>query len=211
MEKDDKTGSYELEWARIVLQTMPILDLSRVPESNEGPAAAKAVKAAGMRGVTTLSASLADAADFREELVKHYRRRLKNGDATAARELCERHPQLGDDTELQEELARWMETGRMRRPACRPQGIYSFHPMWVVGVVNALIKSKRAKDRNAAFEWLANHDVMSYATAKSAYYSALRESRFNALLVKLGAVSAEERKHVEDRLAQAAQVGTGKG
>jgi hypothetical protein len=119
-----------------------------------------------------------------EELLRHCRERLRRGDRSAILELLDLNPEFIAVQWVREELFRLVEGGLPLRMRGRPWGRYKRNPLFVVGLVEHLIATKRAKNPEQAFGRLEELGVLSYESAKESFYRGLREKRFKPVLIE---------------------------
>ncbi len=104
---------------------------------------------------------------------------------------------------VRETLHTLSKQGALHRGPGRPTGCYQIYPLVVVALVEQLVSKKAVRNQEKAFKELQDLGVISYAAAKDLFYRALREKRFQAILLtspELARVSAEE---LTDRVRKA--------
>jgi len=145
-----------------------------------------------------------------EELLRHCRERLRRGDRSAIPELLDLNPEFIAVRWVREELFRLVEGALSLRKRGRPWGRYKRNPLFVVGLVEHLIATKRAKNPEQAFGKLEELGVLSYDSAKECFYRGLREKRFEPVLMEfpeLAQVISEEEAARLFRVAEVVQPG----
>ena len=141
-------------------------------------------KSIRVRSVSTLPTSTNDAKSRSQDLLKHVRQRIRQGNHQALVNLLDEHPEFSAHPWVSSELLKWQRTGRSLRKRGRRKGSFSFHPLVIASVVEELKKRGWAKTNESAFEWLSNHWAIGYDTARDQYYQAWREERFKAVFIE---------------------------
>jgi hypothetical protein len=116
--------------------------------------------------------------------LRRCREQVQRGNRYAVVELIDQNPAFISDSWVSETLLRLQKSGlSLRRPGRRFGSYEMWHPLVVIGLVNHLVKSDHAKNREEAFRMLAELGFFSsYDAAKAAYYRALGNKHIVALL-----------------------------
>jgi hypothetical protein len=102
----------------------------------------------------------------------------------AISELLDLNPEFVAVPWVREALERLLEGGLSLRRKGRPHGRFAVNPLIVVGLVQHLISTGRAPNREQAFARLEELGVLTYESAKDSFYRALRERRFHPILIE---------------------------
>ncbi len=116
-------------------------------------------------------------------LLRSYRRRVDRGDRRALGELLDLNPAFISVEWVAEAVARYAETELSIRRTGRPRGTCRRSPLFVVGLVEHLIRTKRAKNLEQVFHWFEEHEVLSYGRVKTLYYQERNDPRVRAVLI----------------------------
>jgi hypothetical protein len=185
MKSAEKPKRYEVIPIRMVLSAIPIPADGALPDSpSEESDACQWPDELPITGVFTRPTCLERARQQAEELLWHCRERLRRGDRSAIPELLDLNPEFISVRWVREELFQLVEGGCPLRKRGRPWGRYKMHPLFVVGLVEHLMVTKRAKNPEQAFGRLEELGVLSYESAKECFYRAQREKRFEPVLME---------------------------
>ncbi len=185
MKSTEKPRCYEIIPFRIVLSGIPIPADGALPDGPpEESDACQWPAELPITGVFARPTCPERARQQAEGLLRHCRERLRRGDRSAIPELLDLNPEFISVRWVREELLRLLEGGLPLRKRGRPWGRYKMHPLFVVGLVEHLIATKRAKNPEQAFGRLEELGVLSYDSAKECFYRALRENRSEAVLME---------------------------
>ena len=132
-----------------------------------------------VQGVKTVPTSVQNAQLNTEIRIRHVRHRLRMGDHQALVTLIDDYPAFVNDPWVNDELVKWLATGRSYRKPGRQTGDFIRHPLVVVEAVDELLKRNWVDSKAEAFRWLQNRGWLSANTARDTYYQNLRENRFN--------------------------------
>jgi hypothetical protein len=197
MKAAEKSKRYEIIPFRMVLSGIPIPAPGGLPDGpSEESGGCQWPAELPITGVFTRPTCPEGARQQAKELLRHCRERLRRGDRSAIPELLDLNPEFISIGWVREELVRLLEGGLPLRKRGRPWGRYKMHPLFVAGVVEHLIATKRAKNPEQAFGRLEELGVLSYEAAKECFYRGLRDKRFEAVLMEFPelrqVISAEE-------------------
>jgi hypothetical protein len=177
--------SYVFTPATVILRGIPLVAEGALPTSV--PEAAREWTGPGtlpIRGVSTFTTQAARAKRETDEVLSHYRNRWRQGDRTAISELLDLNPEFIVAAWVRDALEQLLEGGLPLRRKGRPHGRYAVNPLIVVGLVQNLISTGRAPNREQAFARLEELGVLTYESAKDSFYRALRERRFHPILIE---------------------------
>ena len=166
MDSPDQRETYEAIPFRMACPAVPVPSLGEPPLGSAEQFLAK--------GVRTLPGCPEAAQEQAEMLLQHAKRRARRGDRDAVRKLLAFNPAFAVDPWVRQELLRVTMTGRSSRSRGRPKDSGMLHPLLVVGLIEELIVSGRAKSREQAFAELEELVGLNYASAKRVFYEALR-------------------------------------
>ncbi len=184
-ESAKKPRGYEFIPARMVIPGIPIPADGALPDaSSEESDACRWPAELPVVGVFTRPTCPEDARRHAEELLRHCRERLRRGDRSAILELLDLNPEFLSVGWVREELFRLVEGESLRRKRGRPWNRYRKHPLVVIGLVEHLIATNRAKNPEQAFGKLEELGLLSYESAKECFYRGRREKRFEAVLME---------------------------
>lgn len=197
MRAAEKPRRYEITPFRIVLSGIPIPADGALPAGpSEERDACQWPAELPITGVFTRPTCPEGARRQAEELLRHCGERRRRGDRSAIPELLDLNPEFISVRWVREELVRLLEGGLPLRKRGRPWGRYKRNPLFVMGLVEHLMATKRAKNVEQAFGRLEELGVLSYDSAKEGFYRGLREKRFEAVLMEFPelrqVISAEE-------------------
>jgi len=180
-----KPRGYEIVPARMVIPGIPIPADGALPDApSEESDACRWPTELPVVGVFTRPTCPERARRQAEELLQHCREQLRRGDRSAILELLDLNPEFLSVRWVREELFRLVEGGSLRRKRGRPWNRYRKHPLVVIGLVEHLIATKRAKNLEQAFGKLEELGVLSYESAKECFYRGLRDKRFQPILME---------------------------
>ena len=201
-------GHYEAVPARLCLQAEPVLATDNLPASlaAAGHAPAENLRVVGCKA----DAGTIEQARIRTEaLVNECRRRIAAGESKALMQLLGEHPELVEHEWVGEAVTELTLRGEFKRGRGRPHSRYRFHPLVVVAMVEALIKTREAANPEKAFYALQGYGVLSYDAAKNLYYRA-RDERFKPTFITFESLKQEiSREEYERRLEQAQHLAPG--
>ncbi len=185
MRSAEKPRRYEITPFRMVLSGIPIPADGALPGGpSEESDACQWPAELPITGVFTRPTCAERARQQAEELLRHCRDRQRRGDRSAIPELLDLNPEFISVRWVREELVRLLEGRLPLRKRGRPWGRYKMHPLFVVGLVEHLMATKRAKNPEQAFGRLEELGMLSYDSAKECFYRGLREKRFEPILME---------------------------
>ncbi len=185
MRSAKKSRRYEIIPFRMVLSGIPIPADGALPDGpSEESDACQWPAELPITGVFTRPTCPERARQQAEELLGHCQERLRRGDRSAIPELLDLNPEFISVRWVREELVRLLEGGLPLRKRGRPWGRYKVHPLVMVGLVEHLIVTRRAKNPEQAFGRLEELGMLSYDSAKECFYRGLREKRFEPVLME---------------------------
>ncbi len=185
MKAAEKPRRYEIIPFRMVLSGIPIPAPGALPDGpSEESEACQWPAELPITGVFTRPTCPERARQQAEELLRQCRARLRRGDRSAIPELLDLNPEFISVRWVREELVRLLEGGLPLRKQGRPWGRYKRHPLFVMGLVEHLMATKRAKNPEQAFGRLEELGLLSYESAKECFYRGLREKRFEPVLME---------------------------
>lgn len=173
--KREKSMSWEVIPFRAAVPVIPEFRLDFEPSTGD--------EATPVAGGHTGQIQLASIEETTSALLLSYRRRVERGDRHALGELLDLNPQFILVEWVAERVARYAETERSVRRPGRPRGSYRRSPLYVIGLVEHLVRSKRAGNAEQAFHWLAERECLSYERVKALYYQGRNDSRVRASLI----------------------------
>jgi hypothetical protein len=185
MEKAKATRTYKRTRARIIVPLIPRFaadTFPKEPPEKEGYRLPAELSLTGASGPPTC---LREAQQEGEELLRRCRERVRRGERAAIWELLEINPAFIANAWVREQTTRFLEGGLSTGRRGRRPGTFKVHPLVIVGLVQQLIESGRARNPERAFVELDEFGLVSYDSAKDAYYRALRDSRYRPVLVEL--------------------------
>lgn len=136
-----------------------------------------------IRGLTTATISVDQAARVTDRLVDEYLRRVGRGKLVAVQDLLDINPLFIRVPQVHAAWVRLMGTARAKRRRGRPKGIYTIDPAIVLGFVNALRASERLKNDHQAIRVFARLSGLSYDRARHLYRAARKDPGFLPLLL----------------------------
>lgn len=205
MKSPEKPKRYELIPFRMVIPGIPLVADGGLPSGpSEEDGGFHAPEEIPIRGVSTVECCADRAKREADELLRRCRRDLRCGDRSAILDLLDLNPEFICVAWVQAELLRLLQGGLPLRKRGRPKGRYNLHPLVVVGLVEHLIATGRARNREQAFGKLEELQVLPYESAKDAFYQVVGEKRFRPVLVEFPElareVSAEEESAWRERV-----------
>ena len=97
--------------------------------------------------------------------------------------VLEEYPKLAMDPVIAIALGQAAKYGWLRHTRGRPVGSYAWHPLWIVGLVKSKVDDGQAASNEEAFHQVASLCKLPASSVKTTYYAALKEKRFQALLL----------------------------
>jgi hypothetical protein len=182
MDSNGESKLYEAMRARMVLPAIPI------PAHGESVEKFATIRWQGLR---TLPTCVADAHKHSHELLRRTQWRVRRGDRRALAELLDYNPEFIAVRWVREEVLKRLAGDRSLRRRGRPAGSFVMQPLVVVGLVEELMASDRAKNPHTAFKQLESLTGMLYETTKRLYYQALSEPRFRAIFLTFPETSSQ--------------------
>ena len=171
----DKPQAYEKVPFRMCLPAAPM----PAPEVLEAGRLPTEMSIVGLEG---RPAQMEAARHQANELLRRCRHEHRAGDRSAVLDLVRDHPEfVVMDPWARETL---LESRLLRKKSGRPRSSFSRHPLIVVGLVSHLVDTGAVPNKERAFARLEELGFGPYESLKSAYYQALREPRFRAVLVE---------------------------
>ena len=205
MKSPEKPKRYELIPFRMVIPGIPLVADSALPRvPSEEDKRFHIPEEIPIRGLSTVECCADRAKREADELLRRCRQELRRGNRSAILDLLDLNPEFMCVRWVREELLRLLQGGLPLRKRGRPKGRYKLHPLVVVGLVEHLITTGRAANREQAFGKLEELQVLSYECAKDAFYQVIGEKRFRPVLVEFPElareVSAEEEAAWRERV-----------
>ncbi len=157
-----------------------------------------------MRGLTTATMSVNQAARVTDGLLDEYLRRVRQGKLVAVQDLLDINPMFLRVPKVHAAWVRLMGTLRAKRRRGRPKGIYTIPPAIVLGLVMVLRARRRLKTDHQAIRTLVRLGILTYSQARNLYRAARKDPGLLPLLLprreERQILSAEE---FEQKLASA--------
>lgn len=175
-----KSTPLELVPASITAQAKPIPDPGWVERRLATDRTASACPE--ISGVETAATSIEQADNFFRAMYAAVMRAIEDGDRKSVQKIMRDHPDLLLRRDIVEVLARWTKNGSLRGLPGRPPASGAWSPVFVVVMVDYLISTGRAENKEQAFKLLSPFGL-GYDSAKRLDAQARREPRFQALLI----------------------------
>jgi hypothetical protein len=175
----------------MVIPGIPIVGEGVLPKAPPEKEAFACPREIPVLGISTLSSQPNRAIREAEVLLRECWHRHRRGDRSAILELLDFNPFFISVRWVREELVRLLEGGLPLRRQGLPRGRYEMHPLLVVGLVEHLIATGRAANREQAFGKLEELRVLPYGSAKDGYYRGLREKRFRSIVLAFPELAQE--------------------
>ncbi len=196
-ESTEKSMRWETIPFRAVVPLIPEFPVDFEPRPGDGPVP--------LVGAHTQAIRLASIEEATTALLRSYRRRVDRGDRRALGELLDVNPEFIMVEWVAEAVARHAEAELSIRRRGRRRGTYRRSPLFVIGLVEHVVRTKREANLEQAFGWLEKHEVLSYDRVKALYYQGHNDSRLRAFLINhpagIGLASPPD-KQVKAWLAQ---------
>ena len=182
----DKSDGYEVTPARLVIPAMPLMaeGVSNTAASTRSELR-KELSEAPLKGVRTLPTNIAWTQEQRRVLIAKCLRMIRARKLLDLYRQIETHPALALDRQLRDALSGLIESARYRRGRGRPSGRDGLYPLLIVALVDDLVATDKAGNKEKAFHLIAELNVDSYDAVRRKYYRALDEPRFRGMLVEL--------------------------
>lgn len=198
MKTSNNSGPYELIPFQMIVDGIPTPDSRLLPRDTfaADPDKFRWPAEIPIVGLETRTMTLAEAQARAEDLLRRCARRLRKGERWALAEMLDDHPGLIVVPWVREAVLRFQGNGLgLRRPG-RPRGRFEKHPLFVVGMVDHLIREGRAGTHQEAFLQLADLGLLTFESARDCFYRGMRDSRFAPVMVEFPEarriISAEE-------------------
>lgn len=118
-----------------------------------------------------------------ESLLKKYKELYRKGNRRAVLDLIDINPAFALDAWVAEKVYAIRKTGFPSRRRGRPYGTSSFHPLIILGLVDWMISTGKAKNKERTFWEIKDWWDCSYDTIKKKYYDAKGNKYIQQLLV----------------------------
>jgi hypothetical protein len=139
-----------------------------------------------------------------EGLLRKCKDQCRHGHHTAVLQLVNINPAFMLDEWVAETWLKLHKNGFFSRCRGRPFGSAYYHPLIVVGLVEWMINSGQARNKDEAFGKLEELCFFSYETAKKTYYNALGNRNIRILLLKKDKESRKLSQEDYEKLRQSA-------
>lgn len=185
----------EIVPAELIVPAMPLLDGEWVARRLRGEGGGgRTAQMIDIRGIRTHTTCVDEAERLSRVVLRDLERAIRCGDRTYVAKALQDRPELILVRSIRSTLSRWISNGSLRPPRGRPRGSAAWCPPVVAGLVDHLVSTGGARNRENAFASLSVLGL-SYDSAKRLYWQASREQRFRPLLL----LDEELARPVEDR------------